>query len=117
MNYLCNKVFFFWNIGKSVYERKDSCNNIIEKYSDYCSYYFGNSIQFTRENIHLMKRFYMNFPIFHSKLNNFSWEQYQLLLSIPNREERSFYYTLIVLFQSNYEEMLEMLNNQYYFRI
>ena len=78
---------------------------------------YGNSIQFTRENIHLMKRFYMNFPIYHSKLNNFSWELFQLLLSISNKNERTFYYTLSVLFQSDYEELLEMINNHYYFRI
>ena len=117
MNLLYNKVFLFWHIGKSVYEKSNSCNNIVEKYSNYCSYYFGNSIQFTRENIHLMKRFYMNFPIFHSTLGNFSWEQYELLLSISDRKERSFYYTLLNLFQSDYEETLELLNNRYYFRI
>ena len=27
----------FWNIGKSVYENQDYCENDIKKYSDYCS--------------------------------------------------------------------------------
>ena len=112
-----NKVLLFWNIGKSVYEKENSCCNIVQKYSDYCSYYFGNSIQFTRENIHLMKRFYMNFPIYHNRLNDFSWKQYQLLLSISNKKERFFYYTLSMLLKSNYEEMEELIQNQYYIRI
>jgi hypothetical protein len=117
LNYLYNRVFLFWNIGKSVYEKENSYFNVIEKYSNYCSYYFGNSIQFTRENIHLMKRFYMNFPIYHSKLNEFSWEQYQLLLSIQDKKERAFYYSLLILFQSNYQELVELLENHYYERI
>ena len=117
MDYFYNKVFLFWNIGKSVYENQYACGNIVQKYSDYCSYYFGNSIQFTRENIHLMKRFYMNYPIYHSTLNQFSWEQFELLLSISDKKERSFYYTLSVLFQSDYDELLEFINNQYYMRI
>ncbi len=110
-------ISLFWKIGKIVCEEKESCENIIQKYSDYCSYYFGNSIQFTRENIHLMKRFYMNFPIYHSKLNEFSWEQYQLLLSIQDKKERAFYYSLLILFQSNYQELVELLENHYYERI
>ena len=114
---IVNKVFLFWNIGKNLYEREDSCSNIVQKYSEYCSYYYGNSIQFTRENIHLMKRFYMNYPIYHSRLNDFSWEQYQLLLSITNKKERQFYYYLSLFFHSSFEEMLLFLSNQYYERI
>ena len=117
MNYLYNNVFLFWNIGRSVYEKQSSCSNIIQKYSDYCSYYFGNSILFSRENIHLMKRFYMNFPIYHKKINDFSWEQYQLLLSIPDKTERTFYYLLSLFFQSNYEELFSFIQNKYYERI
>ena len=117
MNYLYNKVLLFWNIGKSVYEKGDTCCNIVKKYSDYCSYYFGNSIQFTRENIHLMKRFYMNFPIYHSSMNDFSWEQYRLLLSIEDKKERQFYYYLSHFLQSDYHYLLQFVDNQYYSRI
>ena len=117
MNYLYNNVFLFWNIGRSVYEKQSSCPNIIQKYSDYCSYYFGNSIQFSRENIHLMKRFYMNFPIYTSYLEDFSWDQYQLFLKIPNKKERQFYYYLSHFFHSSYEETLDFIGNSYYERI
>jgi len=100
-----------------VYENKGKYSNVIQKYSDYCSYYFGDSILFTRENIHLMKRFYMNFPIFYPKMKDISWNQFQLLLKIPNREERFFYYSLSLLFQSDYTETFEFIKNQYFVRI
>ena len=99
------------------YEMRNSCDNSVQKYSDYCSYYFGDSIVFTRENIHMMRRFYLNFPIFHKKLEAISWEQYQLLLKIPNKKERYFYFYLSLLFHSNYEETCEFVLNQYYRRI
>ena len=107
----------FWKIGKDVYDRELVCSNIIEKYSNYYTYYFGNSFLFTRENIHLMKRFYMNFPIYYDALENFSWEQYKLLLAVENKKERYFYFSLLLLFHSDYEETLEFIYNQYYLRI
>ena len=89
----------------------------VQKYSDYYSYYYGNSILFTRENIHMMKKFYINFPIFNDQLENISWEQYQLLLKIPNKKERNFYFYLSLLFHSNYEGTFKFIENQYYSRI
>ena len=117
MNLQKNNLFLFWNIGKNVYEDRHYCDNVIKKYSDYCSYYYGNSIMFSRESIHLMKRFYMNFPIFQKELEKISWDQYQLLLKIPNQGERYFYFYLSLLFQSDYEETLSFIQNQYFFRI
>ena len=110
-------IFFFWYIGKKVYEEKDHCLNVIQRYSDYYSYFYGNSFLFTRENIHFMKRFYMNYPIYYKKLELFSWKHYQFLLSIPNKKERTFYYSLSLFFQSSYEELLDMVYNNYYLRI
>ena len=114
---LYNNIFLFWTIGRLVYEQQRYCDNIVEKLSNYYSYYFGNSFLYTRENIHFMKRFYMNFPIYYDKLENFSWNQYCLLLSVSNRKERTFYFSLIMLFKSNYEELIEFIYNDYFFRI
>ncbi len=110
-------IFLFWKIGKKVYEKKNFCENSVQKLSDYYSYYFGDSLLFTRENIHFMKRLYLNFPIFFKRMEELSWKQYQLLLLIPNREERFFYFYLVLLFHSNYEEMCSFINNNYYMRI
>ena len=107
----------YWNIGKNVYLEQNTCNNIVERYSNYYTYLFGNSFQFTRENIHLMKRFYMNFPIYTSNLEKLSWRQYQLLLKITDKKERLFYYYLCCFFNSSYEESLDFISNKYYVRI
>lgn len=109
-----NKLFLFWNIGKKVYEEQNSCENVIKKYSDYCSYYFGDSLLFTRENIHLMKRFYMNYPIFYKEMTNITWNQYQLLLLIHNKKERMFYYALSLFISADYNELLNLVQNQYF---
>ena len=111
------KIKLFWKIGKDVYEKKDCYENIVEKYSDYYTYLFGNSFLFTRENIHFMKRFYMNFPIFSSFLEKISWEQHKVLLTICDRNERYFYFRLTLLFHSDYHEMLDFIQNEYYLRI
>lgn len=112
-----NRLILYWKIGKDVYEKKDLYENVIEKYSDYYTYLFGNSFLFTRENIHFMKRFYLNFPIFYSSLEKISWEQYKLLLEIDNREERIFYFQISLLFESDYNETVDFIKNQYYLRI
>ena len=117
MNCSKNRLFLFWNIGKNVYEKQKFYDNSVKKFSDYFSYRFGNSHLFTRENIHLMKRFYLNFPIYDSRLEEISWEQYQLLLNISNKNERNFYWNLTRIFHSDYQEMKDFINNNYYLRI
>lgn len=117
MKLISNQLILFWKIGKDVYEKQDQYDNIIKKYSDYYTYLFGNSFLFTRENIHFMKRFYLNFPIFYNSLEKISWEQYKLLLRIDNYDERFFYFRLSLLFNSDYNETYDFIYNQYYFRI
>ena len=114
MNY---SIYYYWSIGKRVYEKRLLCDNSVEKYSTFLSYYSGNSSLFTRENIRYMKRLYLNFPIFYEKLNMISWNQYKLLLRINNKKERFFYFYLSLLFNSDYNETIELINNNYYFRI
>ena len=114
--YINNSIYLYWNIGRRICE-KNKYQNIIEKYSNYLSYYYGNSYFFTRENIHYMKRFYLDFPIYYDKLCSISWEQYRLLLKIRDKKERFFYYRLSLLFKSDYKDTLEFIDNKYYFRI
>ena len=100
-----------------VYEEQHTCENSIKKYSDYYSYYYGDSLLFTRENIHFMKRFYMNYPFFYKKMNSISWRQYQLLLMITNKKERMFYYSLLLFVSISYFEFVNLLEEQLYYRI
>lgn len=109
-------LLLFWNIGREVYE--DTFNsNSIEKYSNYYSYYYGNSYLFNRENIRLMKLFYMCFPIFYKRLNNISWNQYKLLFKISDKKERLFYFYISLFFNSSFEETNSFIENDYYIRI
>jgi len=112
-----NSIFLFWNIGKMLYKNQESTENIIQKYSSYYSYYYGNSFLFTRENLHYMKRFYISFPVYNSIYNNFSWKQYKLLLNINDNKERYFYFYCSILFHSNYEDTYDLIQNDYYSRI
>ena len=63
-----NSISLFWKIGKKIYEDKEKYDNVVLKYADYLSYYYGNSYLYTRENIRFMKLFYLSFPIFNIKL-------------------------------------------------
>ena len=108
-------LLLFWNIGKKVYY--DTSSNAIEKYSNHYSYYYGNSYLFNRENIRLMKVFYICFPIFYKKLNNISWEQYKLLFNINDRKERLFYFYISLFFNSDFEDTNNFIDNDYYLRI
>ena len=112
-----NSIFLFWNIGRIIYQHQDSYDNIIQKLSFYYSYYYGNSLLFTRENLHYMKQFYLNFPIYYRLLDSISWDQYKILLKIPNKKERSFYFHLSILFHSDYQETNDFIMNNYYSRI
>ena len=108
-------LLLFWSIGKKVYE--DTSSNSIEKYSNYYSYYYGNSYLFNRENIRFMKVFYMCFPIFYKRLNNMSWDQYKLLFNINDRKERLFYFYISLFFNSDFEDTNSFINNKYFIRI
>lgn len=111
------KILLYWNIGKIVYDNRSNYLNIVEKCSTYYSYLFGNSYMFTRENIWLMEKFYLMFPIFSSQLENITWDQYQLLFKINNIKERYFYFYIVLFFNFDYENTKLLINNNYYLRI
>lgn len=111
------KILLYWNIGKIVYDNRSNYLNIVEKCSTYYSYLFGNSYMFTRESIWLMEKFYLMFPIFSSRLENITWDQYQLLFKINNIKERYFYFYIVLFFNFDYENTKLLINNNYYLRI
>jgi len=110
-------IHFLWSIGKKTYINKNKYGNIIEKYSIYYSYHYGNSYLFTRENIRKMQIFYLDFPIFFPQLEYFSWEQYKLLFNVVDKKERLFYFYILLFFRSNYDDTCELIKNDYYQRI
>lgn len=112
-----NRLYLYWNIGKTVYEKQNMHENAVEKYSNFYSYYYGNSYLFTRNSIKMMVMFYICFPIFFQKMENISWNQYLLLMTISNSKERYFYFYLSLFFNSDYQETLDFINNKYYARV
>lgn len=72
---------------------------------------------FTRENIWLMEKFYLMFPIFSTRLENITWKQYKLLFHIDNIKERYFYFYISLFFNFNYDETKDLINSNYYLRI
>ena len=109
-----SRLFLFWNIGKNVYKKQKYFENIYEKYSIYCSYLFGMSDFFTRENIRYMKRFYCVFPIYYDSLSRLSWEHYKLLLKVYDREDLYFYYNVALFCNSSMLELKYLINNNYF---
>ena len=112
-----DRLLLFWKIGEIVCKNRSKHLNIVEKCSNYYSYLFGNSYVFTRENIWLMEKFYLMFPVFSPRLENITWDQYRLLFNINDLKERYFYFYILLFFGFNYDETKDLINNKYYLRI
>ena len=112
-----DRLLLFWKIGKIVYENRVNCLNIVEKCSTYYAYLFGSSYMFTRENIWLMEKFYLMFPVFSPRLKTITWEQYKLLFNVNNSKERYFYFYITLFFNFDYDDTKDLINNNYYLRI
>ena len=110
-------VYTFWKIGRLVWNKRSNYFNPIEKFSLIFSYFYGNSYYFDRNDIRLMRRFYLDFPIFYEEMNKISWNQYKEIMILNNKKERYFYYYLSLFFSSDISETKELILNDYYSRI
>ncbi len=110
-------IYTLWCIGRKAYYNKNNYSNIIEKYSNFYSYYYGNSYLFSRENIRKMVILYLNFPIYYDQLEKVNWEQYGILLSVSNKIERYFYFKTLLFFKDNDIEISTLINSNIYTRI
>lgn len=96
---------------------QECCDNALEKYSNYFKYKFGDSINFSRSNIFLMKKFYLSFPIYYDRLNELDWDVYKELLKISNDKKKYFYFYLCLLFNYSISDLNSCINNNLYERI
>ncbi len=112
-----NRLFMFWNIGKKVFESQNKYNNAAQKWSSYCQYRFGMSSAFSRENINLMRKFYLYFPIFTENIFLLEWDYYRELVKIRDVEERMFYYKTAIFCHLSFKEMEELIRQEMFFRI
>lgn len=109
--------YLFWLIGKKVYEAQDKKNNYHKYFSDYYSYFYGNSLKFNRENINFMERFYLYFPIYLKRFEELSLNHFKVLVSIKKPTKRYFYFWIIYFCKSSVEELNELINSNCYERI
>lgn len=110
------QIYYFWKIGRFLYNKKYSCNNIVEKTSCFLSYYYGNSNIFSLENINYMRRFYLLFPIYNKYIEKIDWNCYRRLL-VLNRDECYFYYGITIFCCSTLKELDTLINSGVYLRI
>ncbi len=92
-------------------------DNATSKYSCYFQYKYGMTECFSRENINLMKRLYLCFPIFNDRLLELDWEHYLELLNISDNRKRMFYYKIALFCHSSIYELKFSINNYFYERI
>jgi len=112
-----NRLYSFWNIGKSVFQLQKLYDNIIDKISIRYSYKYGMGFTFSRENIKNMKLFYLCFPIYYDSMNKISWDHYLKLIYIENSDKRNFYFKILMMHPFSYSEFILGLENFFYERI
>lgn len=108
---------FYWYIGKNIYNLKNKCSNPCEIVSNYYSYTYGNSYRFSRENISIMRNFYLCFPIYIEVYNKLTWNHFKLLINIKDKIIRNFYLAIIIFCDSSVEELKFIINSSLYNRI
>ena len=80
------------------------------------SYYYGDSNIFSLENVYIMKKFYLYFPVYNEFIEKIDWEYYKLLLRLE-KDECYFYYRIVIFCNSDISELYNMINNNIFFRI
>lgn len=107
----------FWSIGKEIYNLKNNCFNPCEYISNYYSYKYGDSFKYSRENISIMRNFYLCFPIYIKNYDNISWNHFKLLININDKIIRNFYLRLIIFCNSSVDDLNIIINSSLYNRI
>lgn len=110
------QIEYFWKIGKFLFDKNNMCLNITEKISGFLSYYYGNSSTFSIENINLMKKFYLYFPIYSKYIERINWDCYRRLL-ILSKKECYFYYKIVLFCNSDKSDLESMIENSIFLRI
>lgn len=110
------QIYFFWKIGKFLFDKKSKCLNIVEKTSCFLSYYYGDSNIFSLENINIMKKFYLYFPIYNKYIESIDWSYYIKLLKL-NKKECYFYYKIVLFCNCDISELELLIKNNIFLRI
>ena len=111
---LKNNLYLFWKVGKYVFEKEKIVENSIDRYSKLCSYHYGSTNIFSRENVRFMKRFYVSYPVFIPVLENLDWEHYVELLRISDRRKQYFYFRLAHFCRISVDCLKSVIDNNFY---
>ena len=112
-----NQLLLFWKIGQLVFKNEQKYENVFYEFSKLCSYYFGITCMFSRDNIRYMRNFYCVFPIYYDDLNKLTWEHYRLLLDISDKIEQYFYFRVAIFCRSSVQELRHLISNNMYNKI
>lgn len=112
-----DRLILFWKIGKFVFEQQNLVENATSKYSTYFQYRYGMTECFSRENIRLMRRLYVYFPILTRQFISLRWEHFLELLKISDCSKRMFYYQVTLFLKCSIFELNHLINNYFYERI
>ena len=112
-----HNINFYWIVGKFINSNKNKCLNIIEKVSDYLSYYYGDSYNYSYQNIIYMKKMYLYFPIYDKRFEKLSWKYYIELFKLNNKEILYFYFKISLFCNLDFFDFKNMITSQIYFRI
>lgn len=99
-----------------MFNKRNSCLNIHLKCSDFLSYYFGNSVNYSLVNINLMRKLYIYFPIYLNCMNKINWESYLEMLRLE-KKECYFYYNILLFCGDDSEELRNLINSKVFQRI
>jgi len=114
---ITSKINFYWLVGKFVFTKKNCCLNVVQKCSDFLSYYFGESNSFSYVNVLFMKKFYLYFPIYNKIFGKLTWDYYLELLKINNKKIAYFYFRVCVFCSLSLSDLKNMLSCDIYHRI
>ena len=85
----------YWNIGKRIVEEEQNGNlkaeygsRLLKEISKELTNKFGRG--FSRSNLQSIRKFYIEYPKCQTVSGKLSWSHYLLLLSISDKNERSF---------------------------
>lgn len=112
-----NNLYLFWKIGKYIFDKSGNCDNSLFKCSRLCSYHFGASDVFSLENMRLMKRFYIFFPMFIDRMYELEWKHYKELVKIFENNERMFYYQVALFSKCDDMTLRNLINSRAYYLI
>ncbi len=112
--FINNRLLLFWKIGKNVFLSQKRYENVISKCSDLCSYHYGMTETFSRENIRYMRQFYECFPIYLPEFNKLDWEHYIELIKIRDLKERYFYLKATIFCSGSVVELRDIIKRNIY---